>query len=602
MAEIAKAYVQIVPTTEGIAPAIESAMNSANVSQSASSSGSNIGGKFVKGLAGAFATGAAVVAASATALWNGINATAQVGDEIDKTSQKLGVQTDQYQALAFAAEHCGFETSTFTMAARNLASSGYEGSLYDALQEITSLDDATQRTAMATELFGERSAQSMAALLNGEQTIDDYMTELDGLGGIMSNDAVKASAAFEDSMTNLHTAMEGAKNTMMAEFLPSVTTVIDGLTALMSGDEGGVEMVSQGISDFTDAIVDAVPGIVEALGGMLPSLLEAGVTIFEGICTGILNALPQLIPVALDLVMNLAQFLIDNLDTIVQVAFELLTQLAFGIAEALPTLIPTIIEVLLSIVDFLIENIDLLIDGAIALVVGLAEGIVNSLPLLIEKIPEIILKLADAIIRNVPKLLAAAGQIIVTLWNGIKNNLPQFLAKIPQIITGLISKLKEGLSKITDVGKNLIEGLWNGINNAKDWIMEKIKGFGDAVLNGLKDFFHIGSPSKLMAEEVGQWLPKGIAVGITANTSAVNDAMDELGTSAVAEIQSGSFNIGSELGNDSQTMMGQILGALQMLVDKDMDFYLDGDVLVGATANRMDAKLGQIYGARSRGR
>ncbi|MFR8841005.1 MAG: hypothetical protein ACLVHH_01205 [Faecalibacillus intestinalis] len=81
----------------------------------------------------------------------------------------------------------------------------------------------------------------------------------------------------------------------------------------------------------------------------------------------------------------------------------------------------------------------------------------------------------------------------------------------------IVDGIKHSFSESTNVGVNLVKGLWNGINSVKDWILGKIKGFGDAVLNGLKSFFGIHSPSKVMADEVGKYLPQGIAVGIEAN-------------------------------------------------------------------------------------
>ena len=50
---------------------------------------------------------------------------------------------------------------------------------------------------------------------------------------------------------------------------------------------------------------------------------------------------------------------------------------------------------------------------------------------------------------------------------------------------------------MADVGANLIKGLWNGIKNVKDWIINKIKGFGNEVIKSIKGIFGIHSPSRL---------------------------------------------------------------------------------------------------------
>lgn len=77
----------------------------------------------------------------------------------------------------------------------------------------------------------------------------------------------------------------------------------------------------------------------------------------------------------------------------------------------------------------------------------------------------------------------------------------------------LINKVKEIPEKIKSIGSDIVKGLWNGISDMAGWIKEKITGFGETVLGSLKDFFGIHSPSKLMEEEIGKWLPAGIAVG-----------------------------------------------------------------------------------------
>lgn len=100
-------------------------------------------------------------------------------------------------------------------------------------------------------------------------------------------------------------------------------------------------------------------------------------------------------------------------------------------------------------------------------------------------------------------------------------------AAMKVIAKGLVNKVKEGWSGIKEAGGNFVKGLWEGINNKVAWIKEKVKGFGKKVLKGLKDFFKIKSPSRVMRDEVGVYLAEGIAVGITkGEKSAVKSARD----------------------------------------------------------------------------
>ena len=109
----------------------------------------------------------------------------------------------------------------------------------------------------------------------------------------------------------------------------------------------------------------------------------------------------------------------------------------------------------------------------------------------------------------------------------------QMLAKansaVSKVVTGIVNGFKGVPSKLTNVGKNLIKGLWNGISNMTSWIKSKIEGFGDSVVEGLKDFFGIASPSRLMRDQVGKFIAEGIGVGITANADKPLDALKDIG-------------------------------------------------------------------------
>lgn len=141
-------------------------------------------------------------------------------------------------------------------------------------------------------------------------------------------------------------------------------------------------------------------------------------------------------------------------------------------------------------------------------------------------------------------ILSALGQIIVNITNlfgeflrvggGILQSLMKGMGmKVPQalkIITDLGRNLCNIMSRINlfNIGKNLIQGLWNGISSVTDWILDQLGGFCDRVVDAVKDWFGIASPSKVFKNEIGRWIPRGMAIGIEAETDKVSKAMDGL--------------------------------------------------------------------------
>ena len=94
-------------------------------------------------------------------------------------------------------------------------------------------------------------------------------------------------------------------------------------------------------------------------------------------------------------------------------------------------------------------------------------------------------------------------------------------------------------------------GLYSGISDKVGWLKEKISGFVGDVTSWLKEFFQIGSPSKLMANEVGKWLPEGIDVGISDNAKSVLGAMKDLTVDTLGSARAGLNTATTTLGGGS---------------------------------------------------
>ena len=132
------------------------------------------------------------------------------------------------------------------------------------------------------------------------------------------------------------------------------------------------------------------------------------------------------------------------------------------------------------------------------------------------------------IVKNVVNRIKLYITLIKIIINGIVATVNTVKTKIKSFIDAVVGFFKDMPNKIKDVGMNIVKGIGNGITNGVSWIKDKIKEFVGNVTKFIKKVFKIGSPSRLMEDEVGQWIPKGIAVGINANTDAVQDAMQSM--------------------------------------------------------------------------
>lgn len=126
--------------------------------------------------------------------------------------------TTAMKQLANGAQENSEAFQKLGISEKELKSLSQEELFAKTVEELQKMEAGTEKTALASKLLG-RSAMDMGALLNmsAEETAE-MNKELEALGGIMSDDAVKAGATFEDSLLNLKTAFASIKRTMSADF------------------------------------------------------------------------------------------------------------------------------------------------------------------------------------------------------------------------------------------------------------------------------------------------------------------------------------------------------------------------------------------------
>lgn len=168
---------------------------------------------------------------------------------------------------------------------------------------------------------------------------------------------------------------------------------------------------------------------------------------------------------------------------------------------------------------------------------------------MIKKASETGTKFVNSVVNFFAQLPSKVGNFLLSVVNKVVGWGSDMVNKghqaISKFYTTVVNKIKSIPKGIASVGSDIVKGLWNGIDNMSSWIGKKIKGFGDDVLGGIKDFFGIKSPSKVFEEEVGEQLPAGMAVGVENNAKKVYRVMKNLTSNTVKMAQDDLSNINS---------------------------------------------------------
>lgn len=299
------------------------------------------------------------------------------------------------------------------------------------------------------------------------------------------------------------------------------------------------------VDNFVDAIGTAaenlLPRIATALGGIvklvekllpeIPALIQQMLpVVIEGIMTimnGVVEIFPTIISTILEVIPQLSTALIGMLPTLLTTLVEMVVQILNAYAEIIPTIIDAVISVIPLIVTALVNSLPQLLQAAVTLFLALVQAIPIILPQLSAMIPTIIDTIINVLLQNIGLILNAAIQIFTAIIKAIPIIIPELINAIPTIISSIFNALTspQAIDSIKQAGKDLIRGLWAGISDMAGWIGEKIKGFGEGVLDGLKSFFGIASPSKVMEKIIGKNLALGIGKGFEDNIKGVNDTI-----------------------------------------------------------------------------
>lgn len=586
MSELARAYVQIIPSAEGIAGGITSALvpeASAAGDEAGDTAGSNFADK-LKAVIAAAGIGMAIKGA-----FDAVGELAAYGDTIDKTSQKIGISAKAYQEWDAVLQHSGTDIGVMKGALRTLSNAAVDGSdafgklgisqeealsmsqedlFARVIEGLQGMEAGAERTALAQDLLG-RGAQEMAALLNTSaedtQKMKDAVNEL---GGVMSDDAVRASAAYQDSLQDMKTAFSGLSRGLIAEFLPGLTTVMDGITQVFSGNGEGVQTIITGVQSMIDAIVTAVPRFI-----------ENGIAIMTAFIDGILEYLPALW----------------------ETATTLIPEMVNGLLSRLPDLITAAGTMLSNFINYVYSNLPAIMAGGVSMLQSIASGILNNLPAIVGAAASVVARLLATILQNLPRILQTGIQLIAQLVVGIIQSIPKVVATVPQIFSRVVSAFR-GFNW-GSIGSNIIDGIRKGITNGASKIVEAAKGLAKRAFDAAKNFLGIASPSKKF-----RWIADMSVEGIVLNTKAAYGRLTAAGKRA-AEAYYGAFDgspkvvsmdgyrrTGTLSDEASETGLDRVIDRLEALGDRiaGMKMVTDTGALVGELAEGMNEQLGYM--------
>jgi phage-related protein len=194
------------------------------------------------------------------------------------------------------------------------------------------------------------------------------------------------------------------------------------------------------------------------------------------------------------------------------------------------------------IIGLILDMLPALITAAIELFTGIVTGLVEILPELIQTISDMGPNVEKQLLAQLPSLTEKSVTLFLGIQEGLVKAMPEILAALVPLVPDMVMGLARMIPLLEKAGVELLGGLIKGIlDNAPRLIAGVIKNIGDGLVNGLKAFFGIKSPSRVFAN-IGQSLTQGLALGLNDGKGSVMDAAQGLADAVDANFGTGGFN------------------------------------------------------------
>lgn len=423
------------------------------------------------------------------------------------------------------------------------------------------------------DAFWSVSSTVTEAILNNVvpslQNFMDYISQNKGVIDLLTGAIVAVGGAFLAfrgylAITDLINNVKGAIDTLKVSFgllKTAMATNPFGLIALAIGALVGVIIYLWNTNEgFKNAVITAWNAIQAFMQPIITAIVSFVQSIWGGLVTWwnenqqlILTTVQTVwgaIQIVFATIMGSIELVITTVLTAIQVFWNTWGSAITAVVRVMWAAIKSIFQSTLNTIMAIVSGVMKQIQTIINTVMGVIQGIIKVI--------------TGAIKGDWSQVWSGIKQIVVTVFNGIKNTISNVLETAKSIVSGKINAIKSFFKSIGDIdlfqiGKNVIQGLINGIGSMVNAVKNKISEVAAGIKDKITGALGIHSPSRWMRDQVGKFIPQGIAVGIDKDADTALKSMKRLSTNlmnltpetVLATNRIGMFGMGSQIVNNN---------------------------------------------------
>lgn len=458
----------------------------------------------------------------------------------------------------------------------------------------------------------EEFRNKMTAIWDGikskfESFAQGIVDRLNALGFDFENFGEVVKAIWDGFCSVLAPIFEAAFE-IISSVLGTVLDVLTGILDVFIGIfTGNWEQCWNGIKEIFVGIWNGLVGILQSLGNML-------LGIFDAVCGWFGTTWDETWT-------NIKQFFVDIWNGITSFFSNVINSIKMAVSNFITTIINFFAQLPTNIANFITNaynSVVTWVSNMVAKAREMGTNFINNVVSFFTQLPGKIQQFISSALNNVTtwvsnmasKAREAGSQFINNVVSFIQqlpgkikqfldsaiNNLRTWVTQMGQkgkeavqsLINNVISAASGIASKVMSIGSDIVSGVWNGIKNAAGWFTDQVKGFFSGIVDGVKNALGIGSPSKVFRDEIGKWLPPGVAQGFKAALPAAMNSMEKDLNKGIDSIEPDDVSVTA-----TATAIG-FKDTIKSIYDDLVGYFESVEARIGRSVNNMAASLAML--------
>ncbi|WP_270635559.1 phage tail tape measure protein [Limosilactobacillus mucosae] len=376
--------------------------------------------------------------------------------------------------------------------------------------------------------------------------------------GVWSSFA-QGMAPIVDAFKNLWSALTDFFSTLWQGIVTTAQTIWQGLSPI-------VTTVWTGIQTVISTIMQAIANVITTIGTAIQTVWTTIWNAIKTVVTTIWNGIVTFVSLEIQGMQNVIQGVMTVIQTIWQTAWDVVSTIVQTVWSIISTIVSTAINAVAGVIRAVTDAIKGDWSGAWNEIKNVVSTIWNG-------ITSVVSTAINGVKSVITSVMNGVKSVWTTVWNGIKNVVSGVMNAVKSVVSGGMSAMHGVVSSMMSAVQSAFVSGWNAAHNAtangisravsaarsmtgamvsagRDFVMGFVNGIEGAIwraasaaarmasaaMNAAKAWFNIGSPSKVMRDQVGKWVPAGLAVGIEQNTDLVENAAKRMAEAAMPDI------------------------------------------------------------------